>query len=176
MRRTRMTQPTRAIMSNRWIERTQTVADGFPKRSEAQWTIRSLQGEKNMVGRTTQSHFLQIAQDRLAYGLCEGKLLRSPRLWPNNVDDLALPVQILQLQTLHLSRSKSIDHKQHHNRPITDILGTVAACACQHLLNSLPRRSLRECFLWIYTGRHNPRRQSGSAPALRFGIPEKRPE
>src|SRR5213594_1196151 len=176
MSRTRVAQRMGPMMPNGRLERTQPFADRFPKRRAAQRTIGSMQREKDMTGRMVQPHFLQITQDRLAYRLRQRILLSPPRLWSNNMEDLPVPVQVFQLQTLHLFRSKSVDNKQHQNGPVTDIDGTVAHRTCEQLLNDLPRWSRRKQLMLIDNRRHDGCRQPRPTPTLRFRVSEKRPK
>ena len=149
MSRTRVAEGMGPMMPNGWLERTQPFADCFPKTRAAQGTIWSMQREKHMTGRTVQPHLFQVTQDRRADRWCQRIFLSPPRFWSDNSDYLTVPVQVFQLQTLDLFRSKSVHNKQQQNGPVTDVYTTVARRTCQQLLNDFPRGSGRKQLMLI---------------------------
>ena len=104
----------------------------------AKWPVRSSEPEKQLRVSSLWAHILHIVSD----GLCQridqwtepGLALFSAR----NGQSFFVPVQILQSNPFHFTRSESVDGKQQENGPIAYARFTICSCTRQQALNVRP--------------------------------------
>ena len=93
------------------------------------------------------TRFLQVPQDRRADACHKRVLLGATLLWPCDMNDLAVPVQILQTEPHHLATAQSVDSQQQDYRAVTQINRAVSVKTGDESLNVLPVRPKRQALL-----------------------------
>src|SRR5258708_15154235 len=86
-----VTQDVRALMRQRHTQSTQTLSDDGPKGTTGQRTERGTESQEDLAMAAGRSHFLEVAEHRIADGPRQRVGLRPARLGPAHAEQLTLP-------------------------------------------------------------------------------------